>query len=128
MFGERKNSKTTLETDCSESVAGVARNPLEYRAAFAVVVVVGALAIQAFRVLNARRKALEGGILSIHSCALVWHAVGAAHVRAMDAVVSRKRPEHGPGLKGVQSGAHLSSRLGLVPRSPSKRRKSVRHV
>lgn len=33
---------------------------------------------------NARKKLLETGLLSIHSCSIMWHAVVTAHQRALD--------------------------------------------
>ncbi len=38
------------------------------------------------RVLSARRKLLESGILSIHSCAIMWQLVALAHYRALESL------------------------------------------
>ena len=36
------------------------------------------------RIINARRKTIEDGLLSIHSCAVMWQAVVLAHFRALE--------------------------------------------
>ena len=39
--------------------------------------------------IDARRELLESGMLSIHSCAIMWQVVVIAHFRAMDAIRTR---------------------------------------
>jgi hypothetical protein len=47
--------------------------------------------------INSRIACLEGGILSIHSCALMWHAVAVIHARALRSLFAQPGPL---GLKG----------------------------
>jgi len=62
----------------------VVGNSLVQAAAVAVaVVVVTVIVIAKIRQLSQRRRLLEGGILCIHSCAIMWQLVVVAHHRAL---------------------------------------------
>lgn len=62
-----------------------------------IIIMFGCWILMVMRQIRARIASLEGGILSIHSCAIMWHAVSVAHVKALQNVSNR----HGRlGLKG----------------------------
>jgi len=54
---------------------------------------------------DARRRVLEGGLLCIHSCAIMWQAVTVAHYRALH--LSQKQ-DSGKGLNYEEYTRHLS--------------------
>lgn len=53
------------------------------------------------RQVDCRRRVLESGLLSIHSCAIMWHAVVTAHHRAMAALKVHQGPA--AGLRGYSA-------------------------
>lgn len=62
-----------------------------------ITVIIGCWGLIAMRRLQSFVISLEDGIFSIHSCAVMWHAVAVAHVQALQNVFTR----HGRlGLKG----------------------------
>jgi hypothetical protein len=65
----------------------------QQEALFMVLSILVLLCLIVLRILSTylRRKMLEDGLLSIHSCAITWHAVVTAHYRALLAMGGDKR-------------------------------------